>query len=675
MEEQTGQLSGLQIRESGNGFSVSVAGRVVLEHSLKRPCVEIGSAEPLIESKSGFFKIREGMLNMKPLKQFSVQAVEKSSGTIEFSDSVRLHISLEDSLLTIQPETGNKQYNRFRIHLSADPDDHVFGGGEQLGKLDLRGTVLPVWLSEPGVGRRFDPLTIGFAIKTGHVPHWYNTYYSMPCWVTTSGNFYALGSSAYSELDFKHHDYYSIYCWEVPDSITVGVSPSLKDAVSGLSLLLGRQPVLPDWIYDGLVLGVQGGSRTVDEKLQRVRDGGMKVSALWCQDWEGRRKTKFGSQLKWAWEYDSTLYPDLPEYIKKLRSMGIRYLGYTNTFLTPGSAMYDEAIEKRYVVTHQDGTPYMVYVPFDPAVLIDFTNEEAVTWLKDILKRNMIDIGMSGWMADFGEMIPHDGQLSSGESGLTYHNRYPVEWARLNAEVVAEAGKTDEIIYFMRAGFTGASRYTSMNWNGDQLVDWSREDGLPSAIMGSLSLGMSGVGYSHSDIGGYTTLAYKKRSSELLIRWAEYAAFTQMMRSHEGNRPESNVQIAGDDAAIRHIARMVEVFTRLKPYHEAVSREYQEQGLPPQRVPVLHYPEELDELKRKPYQYLYGEDLLVAPVIRKQRTRWKVYLPGETWVHLWSGVVFEGGKEVTVDAPIGKIPVFYRKYSQYRDLFEEVGKL
>ncbi len=102
----------------------------------------------------------------------------------------------------------------------------------------------------------------------------------------------------------------------------------------------------------------------------------------------------------------------------------------------------------------------------------------------------------------------------------------------------------DEVFFFMRAG--GAARSPSSqqaSWAGDQTVDWSESDGLPSSIVAASSLACSGMGISHSDVGGYTGLEVGiERSKELLLRWAEYSAFTPVMRTHEGNHPEANHQ-------------------------------------------------------------------------------------------------------------------------------------
>lgn len=664
----------LSLIQIPSGFQIELGGRVVIQHSEKHPCVGVARAESRIESISGFFKVKEKVHEKKYLRQFEILDQADDAVTMVFEKTLKVSFRMVDGRLHVACEELTGRYDRVRLTMPAKVEERVYGGGEQLGRLNLRGKRVPVWISEPGVGRRFDALTIGFAMKTGHIPRWYNTYYGMPVWSSSQGVYCISESSAYSEMDFREKDSHSVYVWDARPTFVIGSEPTLSEAVGSLSLYLGRQPKLPSWVYDGMWLGMQGGSEVVKRKIETARRSGITFTTVWCQDWEGRRKTKFGSQLRWAWEWDDERYPDLPIFIAELREQGIRYLGYNNTFLTPGSAMYDEAIEKGYVVKRKDGTPYLVDVPFDPAAMVDFTNPEAFAWLKEIIKSNMIGIGLSGWMADFGEMIPHDALLASGESGETYHNRYPVDWARLNREVVEETGMQDEVIYFMRAGFTGASRYTSMNWNGDQMVDWTKEDGLPSAIMGALSLGMSGLGYVHSDIGGYTTLAYKRRTPELLIRWSEYSAFTQTMRTHEGNRPEPNAQFDTHEETLQILARMSKVFAMLKPYHIALSEEYQATGLPPQRPVCLQYPTETKTFEAWPFQYLYGPDLLVAPVIKPGKDHWQVRLPKEsdTWTHMWTGEEFVGGRAIDIDAPYGKIPVFYRTNSPWKELFSSL---
>src|SRR5699024_8696258 len=142
-----------------------------------------------------------------------------------------------------------------------------------------------------------------------------------------------------------------------------------------------------------------------------------------------------------------------------------------------------------------------------------------VTWYKKVIREYLIDLGMSGWMADFGEYLPTDVVLHDGSSALKRHNEWPKLWAEINREAVAESNQTGDIVFFMRAGYTGIQSNCPLLWAGDQIVNWSIDDGLASVIPAALSAGVSGMGLHHSDIGGYTSLHGNKRSKELLMRW------------------------------------------------------------------------------------------------------------------------------------------------------------
>jgi alpha-glucosidase len=276
-------------------------------------------------------------------------------------------------------------------------------------------------------------------------------------------------------------------------------------------------------------------------------------------------------------------------------------------------------------------------------------------------------------MADFGEYLPTDTYLHNGISAEIMHNAWPALWAKCNYEALEETGKLGEILFFMRAGSTGSQKYSTMMWAGDQNVDWSLDDGLASVVPAALSLAMTGHGLHHSDIGGYTTLFEMKRSKELLLRWCDFSAFTPMMRTHEGNRPGDNWQFDGDAETIAHFARMTTVFTTLKPYLKEAVALNAKSGLPVMRPLFLHYEDDAQTYSLK-YQYLLGRDILVAPVHEEGRSDWTLYLPEDNWVHAWTGETFHGG-EITVEAPIGKPPVFYRADSEWAALFASLKNI
>ena len=158
-----------------------------------------------------------------------------------------------------------------------------------------------------------------------------------------------------------------------------------------------------------------------------------------------------------------------------------------------------------------------------------------------MIKENVLDLGFAGWMADFGEYTPLEARTSMAarwwgeDQGEVLHQTISQEWAALNREVVEEAGKLGDILFWMRSGGLQSKFHQVMSWGGDQLVDWSQSDGLPSSIVSALSLATSGMGLTHSDIGGYTgePRIGLVRTKELFLRWAEYSTFTPLMRTHE----------------------------------------------------------------------------------------------------------------------------------------------
>ena len=179
-------------------------------------------------------------------------------------------------------------------------------------------------------------------------------------------------------------------------------------------------------------------------------------------------------------------------------------------------------------------------------------------------------------------------------------------------------GQQGDALFFMRAGFSGVSRYCPLLWAGDQSVDFTRHDGIGTVITAALSAGLLGNVYSHSDCGGYTSVLGNVRSEELMQRWCELAAFAPVMRSHEGNRPDDNLQYDSNPALLACFARWSRVHAHLAPYVRQLCNEASARGLPAQRPLFLHYPDERG-LRHVQDQFLYGEDLLVAPVIKRRR--------------------------------------------------------
>ena len=181
---------------------------------------------------------------------------------------------------------------------------------------------------------------------------------------------------------------------------------------------------------------------------------------------------------------------------------------------------------------------------------------------------------------------------------------------------------------------------------------------------------MSGCGLNHCDNGGYNSRFGNCRTKEVFLRWAEMAAFMPVMRTHEGNRPDTNFQYYDDEDCMERLARLVDVYTMLAPYTKTLVAENAAKGTPVQRPLFLHY-EDDPESYAEQFEYLYGPELLVAPVWQADKSEWEVYLPCDGWVHLWTGAEYGRGRH-TVPAPLGDTPVFYKKGSAWSGLFEGI---
>ncbi|AXV17395.1 alpha-glucosidase [Neorhizobium sp. SOG26] len=662
----------MQLQITPDGFSLLLDDRVVLRHSAAAPAIYVGHGQERMDMYRGNFEIEDYITERSALRHVTVEG-----SRINFSEAEGMATRLEMTLAGthIHFRSLDDSINRFWIRIQAEGDEHVWGGGEQMSYFDMRGRRFPLWTSEPGVGR---DKTTEITFKSDMAKaggDYYNTNYPQPTYVSSRRYALHVETTAYSVFDFRRDSFHEIEVWAVPERIEFHSAPSFIELVEQLSLRFGRQPELPDWVYRGAIIGLKDGMNSFS-RLEAMRAAGVQVSGLWCEDWVGIRQTSFGSRLFWDWQANEARYPGLRDKIVELNQQGIRFLGYVNPYLCVDGSLFPEAEAAGYFAKDQLGRTAIVdFGEFDCGV-VDFTNPDAAEWFaEEVIGRRMLDYGLSGWMADFGEYLPIDVELANGIDAKLMHNAWPTLWAEVNAKAVASRGKTGEALFFMRAGFTGVQKHCPLLWGGDQSVDFSRHDGLVTVMCAALSSGLLGNAYHHSDIGGYTSLFGNVRTPELLMRWAEMAAFTPVMRSHEGNRPRDNIQIDQDPEVLSHFARMTRIYVHLAPYLKSLSKEAATLGLPVQRPLFLHH-----EHDRRTYAiqdaYLYGRDLLVAPVWQAAQAERPVYLPeGETWVHVWMGEVYDGGQMVTVPSPIGSPPVFYRKSSTFAETFKALAEI
>lgn len=591
----------------------------------------------------------------------------KVSGT-----GYEINTSEDNGIITIHGKSSDPNVNRTWIRISANPEEHIVGGGEQFSFLDLRGRKYPIWTREQGIGRnKHRLLTILADISDKAGGDYYTTFYPQPTFMSSELYFAHFANYEYSCLDFTHKSYHEICIWTNEFELKIGTGNSYYELLNKLTGLLGRQKSLPEWAVRGIWLGAQGGTETVLGRLADCEKGGIDIPVIWIQDWEGKRITSFGKRLQWDWRWSEETYPNLDKIIAG--DTKHRWMGYINPQLVEDGLLFNEAEKLDYFIKRPDGSNYVFDFGEFNCAMVDLTNPDAYEWFKNVIKKNLIEMGFRGWMADFGEYLPFDA-VCHGGTGNKCHNIWPMLWAKCNREAIQETGMENECVFFTRAGASGTQKYSTLMWAGDQNVDFSADDGLPSVITAALSLGMSGYGLHTSDCGGYTTVLNVKRSEELLLRWLEYSCFTPVMRTHEGNRPESNIQLYSNERTINAGVYWAKVHNRLSQYILDCMKENERNGIPVQRPLFLDDPGKDEYYRRNLFEYFFGPEILVAPVVKKGATSRKVYIPKGEWIHLWTGEKYTEGK-YKINSPIGKPPVFYRSNETNSQRFSNIATL
>jgi alpha-glucosidase len=654
------------------GFDLLRDDVCMMSHRNKAPAIEVGIGSPDLEMVRGNFRI-DDIVETRLVLDCCAEAdgIIRLWNTARPDVAVTLKLTQRAQQSALELRCSDPAFNRLWINMQSEASEAFWGGGEQMSYLRLNGRRFPFWTSEPGVGRdKSTALTQTMDTNGLAGGDYWTTNYPQPTWVSSALHAVHLETAAYTVLDLTEAGRVGIECWSANMDLELFDAPSLPDLVTKLSNRFGRQPPLPDWAISGAIVGLKDGVDTFD-RFETIAASGAAITGLWCEDWVGIRQTSFGKRLFWDWKWNAARYPDLPAHIASLAKRGIRFLGYVNPYLAVDGALYQEALANNYLALRQDSdTAYAVdFGEFD-AGIVDFTNPDAANWFADrIIGQEMLDFGLSGWMADFGEYLPTDVRLFDGSDPMEAHNRWPVLWAKVNADAIASRGKTHDATFFMRAGFSGVQAYCPLLWAGDQCVDFTRHDGINTVITAALSSGLLGNAYHHSDLGGYTSLHGVVRTAELMHRWIDLAAFAPVMRSHEGNRPADNLQLDSSPEILSHFARMSQVHAQLAPYVRALCDEAAATGLPLQRPMFLHYddPAYYDIQD----QYLYGADMIVAPVVAEGQDSRSVVIPDGAWVHLWSGKPYGKGTH-DIAAPNGQPPVFTRIDSNYADLFASI---
>lgn len=610
-----------------------------------------------VRMNNGFFDHRRLGETEHPASRFLGSAMEGDEVRVRFAGDEGLEIALAVSVGTPEVSTrvvasasGLDEVASLALPFACDEAASFVGFGAQYNQTDQRGEAFPLWVQEQGLGRD------GGAFAGDE----HTTYYPMPWWIDWRGFGVMIDTPARTLVDLCASD--PRVAWiEVEDGAPIEAlvfhGPSVPELIDALGDEVGRPSRPPEWAFSPWI-AVQGGSAAVRAEVAALEAAEVPFSAVWVQDWIGGRNwTPTIYDLTYRWVADDALYPDLAALVAELRAdHDVRFLAYANPFVIRDLDHFDEMEAMGMLPRRADGSTYDFSVVFSQGSVADLTNPAAVDYIQGFLSSAVTELGFDGWMADFGEWLPTDAVLSSGEDARLVHNLYPALWHRTSREVMEEERPDGDWVIFTRSGWLRDHAEAQVVWIGDQEADFLPGDGLPTVVPAMLNLGLSGIPFVTHDIAGYSG---GPSDRELFMRWTELGAFTPIFRTHEGLKAAENWSWDRDAETTAHFRRFARVHEALKPELLRLADEAAATSMPIVRHLAMVFPEDAGS-RAISDQMMLGDDLLVAPVVTEGATSREVYLPPGAWFHVFTGEAFEGPGTVTVDAPLGTPPVFSR---------------
>lgn len=323
------------------------------------------------------------------------------------------------------------------------------------------------------------------------------------------------------------------------------------------------------------------------------------------------------------YKFSENRFQNPQQMLKDLRSQGFHVCLWQLPYFTPKNRYFSELIEKDMYVKNGNGE-----LPYEDVVL-DFSNPETVKWYQDKLA-GLLNIGVSAIKVDFGEAAPLNGIYASGKSGWYEHNLYPVRYDMAVSEITKKLH--NENIMWARAAWAGSQRYP-LHWGGDAATT---NTGLLGTLRAGLSFGLSGFSFWSHDMGGFV----QSTPEDLYCRWIPFGFLTSHTRAHGAPPTEPWLY---DSKRVQDVFRKsAEMKYRLMPYVYAQAKECTEKGLPMLRALFVEFPDDPGAWKVDD-EYLFGSQILVAPLLESGMTGRTVYLPEGKWIDYQTEKVYEGG--------------------------------
>lgn len=523
-----------------------------------------------------------------------------------------------------------------RLRFEVVGEQHFYGLGEGGQQFDRLGVVRRFWNFQANRGQGAD--------------------IAIPLLVSQAGYAVFFDNSAAAHLetaDVYDGTWLEYHSAAGPLEFYVIGGSDLHEVFRGVADLLGHAAMPPHW-----ALGYMQSSRHFDSAdevraLGRTfRDKQIPCDVLIFLSTYGDGKGM--NQGVGFLEFEPGLFADAAGILGDFHRQHFRVLSHEYPVLHPRSPAFAEAERNGYLLDYgyPNITPEPGLVNYKEGQrFLDFSRAEVRRWWWQ-QHAPLLELGIDGWWLDGGEGPPAATQLHAG-SGAALHNRFDL----LRQQAFHDGERADRPdrrpFLLCRSGGPGMQRFGAMPWSGDINTTF---ESFETQIRTGLNLQMSGVPHWGTDIGGFYAVA--PDDGELYIRWLQFGTFCSVFRSHghvwRRHLPWSHG--AEKEAICR---RFIELRYRLMPYTYTLAWQAHRDGLPMMRPLVLNYPDD-PRVWDLGTQFLWGNDLLVAPVIRAGATHWPVYLPRGTWHDFWTHQVYHGPCAATVAAPLDRLPLFVR---------------
>lgn len=428
---------------------------------------------------------------------------------------------------------------------------------------------------------------------------------------------------------------------------------SLASVTQELSALTGRQKLPPFWAL-GYITSKYG-YHTQQETLgvvDTLKRAGYPLDGIVLDlYWYGKEEDM--GRLAW----DQQQWPDHKKMLADLKARDVNTVIISQPYILRngrGLENYNELASKGLLVKDSTGGPQEVKIWVGEGGMFDVSNPDTRSWLRERYKTLTLE-GVGGWWGDLGEpeVHPETGIHANGLSAREYHNLYGNDWSSVISDLFASEFPDRRLMTMMRGGTTGLQRYSVYPWSTDVSRSWG---GLQPQITIMLNSGLSGLGYMSHDVGGFAIDPEAPYDPELYVRWLQLGTFSPILRTHA----QATAEPYNYPDQQHIILPLIKERYRWLPYNYTLAYDNASQGLPLVR-PLNFYSPGSDRFDDITDEYLWGRDILVAPVMTQGATRRTIVLPDGLWVDYNNpGRLYNGGDTVTYPAPLEVLPLFVR---------------